>query len=215
MNSSNFKDSLPFGNSKTDGVLELVIYWFVTPLVSRLLALPLIYAAPCFFIFALMPGLLSSLGCDSSALLDLPSLLELPTWLLLAPPIPLSLMDIGRDPSFFTPFWSAFWAWYRWLCLRGLRLLFILDSLKLGLLFNVVNWVGRSCSMLLPYRAFELLLWLFCAFPPLIYFLWGLNLLAAVFSIPFYWPLWWLYLDPYIPLSIFLVPLEYSEELIP
>lgn len=181
-------DSLPLGNSITEGVLELVIYWLALP-VSKLLALPPVGGPPYFFILRFMPGLLSStVGCSS--LLDLPSLLELPTWLLLTlPPIPLSLMDMGRDPSFFTPFWSAFWAWYRWLCLLGLRLLlFICSLLKFGLLFNVVSYVGRSCSMLLLPTVFPFVFGpLFGAFPPLICFLEGLNFYQLLlFSFPFY-----------------------------
>jgi hypothetical protein len=70
MNSSNFKFSLPFGNSIAEGVEEFVV---CCVFVSKLLKLP---AIGFYAIFLLMPGLATSSALLGSS--SMPSLLLLP-----------------------------------------------------------------------------------------------------------------------------------------
>jgi|TARA_B110001450_G_scaffold243540_1_gene254864 hypothetical protein len=103
MKSSNYIVSFPFGNSITEGVLELVICyefpfaafeaaWFCySKLLAEAILLPLITL----FLLGIIPGLISSLFSS----FDLLSLLDDPIWLLLPAvgPIPFSLIDIPPD----------------------------------------------------------------------------------------------------------------------
>ena len=213
MNSSNFNVSLPFGNSITwpCGVLELVICWELPPWAFWI---KLFEDPPgLFFYFWDMPGLLSSLIYSS---LDLASLFSLPRillWLLLlAPPMPLSLICI----------WPlSLLLYYKWLCLRGLLFImsWFLPLLTLLLLF-VLSYVGLKFIKWLfgpayypftlePEIPLSLLLYWFCTLLPVLLltcrFWWKFELFEC----------WWLepspvYLFLFMSFILYCPPLEYK-----